>query len=442
MSEIFEEVPSSESKTDSELEDNRNKETVSQLIEKIRADQSLDMDTKENAKTAAKLFSVDFDDAIKISEVVNLLWEGQRRFIENEDESYSLKTKPYHEFFKEKVFPIANNYKNIEDIFDIPKEIIEDIEDFKNNFQEYELIDKFSKEEESRKLLSEISDKLKGIENESEFKKNPEWMDIINKLDQVDIDFETLKKDFRAVKITEALILYDKKQKHLSERIENGSDVCGFENCDEFSNEEIEEFMENNFGQELLAKSLTRDVRYSPKFRISFDGNHYTEKEYLEMEKKNPSIKDRLSRGGTGRAHAFPSDVGIFNHRHGDISNYRYLDSYEENDKIKAYLLGTIVHEIGGHHYFDARLKLSERNEWEKVCQKEESEEGVTCYVEKIKKGLFGGNIYSEDFSDSMRRFMTDYDEFKKEFPMRVEFIEKKFPEIIENGIKNFLNKG
>lgn len=159
----------------------------------------------------------------------------------------------------------------------------------------------------------------------------------------------------------------------------------------------------------------------------------------MKLEKEDDSIKDRIVRGRGTLTFNSLSVVDIYNHKYGDISQYKYLDNYSEENKIRAYILGTIAHEIGGHHFCNKVLKLSERKEYKEICKNEETDKSVTYYVEKHKKGIFFGNIYDEDFSESMRRFVTDYDEFKNEFPKRARFIEKKFPEVAKNGIKDFI---
>jgi len=134
----------------------------------------------------------------------------------------------------------------------------------------------------------------------------------------------------------------------------------------------------------------------------------------------------------------FSTIINVYNHNYEDLSKYGYLDGYEESRKLKAYILGTISHEVG-HHFYNKVLKLSERKEYEKICREEKVNESVTLYVEKYKNGTLFGNIEEEDFTESIRRFVTNYGDFKKEFPKRVKFIENKFPEIKGDGIKDFV---
>lgn len=244
-----------------------------QLIEKIENDKTLDMDTQGNAQKAVEIFSVDYDEAIKIAEVVNLLWEGKRRL---EDELSFYKTRPQEDVFLEKVFPIAMEYKNIKDIEDIPKEIVDDIKNFKDSYEERFRIHKFNQDEELSELFKYVSDKIKNL-------KDSEREEILDKMDLVNYDMKTVDRKtvkFPEVWITEALDDYKKKQENIAERRENGFGIRGFENCEQISNEEVEEFLQRTFGKELLARALIAEVVYSSKFSITGEYNLLKEDEF------------------------------------------------------------------------------------------------------------------------------------------------------------------
>lgn len=434
------------------LLENNNKEGKEQMIERIEEDETVDPDTRNNAIVAVELFSVDYNDAMKIARTVNLLWEGKEKFNYDKNDMYVYKTKTSDEIFVEKIFPVAKKYKDIKSINEIPREIINEIKDFKYSYEESLRTDKFNKNEKSAELFNWVSNKVEKLKEELEKTEDFEWQEILEKLDSVNVNLEILKertKKYIEVWITQALIDYNKKQENIKERKENGFGVRGFKNCEEISNEEAKEFMYKTFGEEQLARALISEIVYSSKFKILDKDtkykryNHLDESEYLELEKEVDNIEDIKHRGdayGLDYESVKTATVSnVYNHKYEDLSKYKYLDKLKDSEKEKAYILGTITHEIGGHHFYNKILKLSEREDFKKVCEKEKPNTSVTPYVNKYKKGILVGTIYDEDFSESMRRFMTDYDEFKKEFPMRVEFIEKKFPDIIENGIKKFI---
>jgi len=431
-----------------------NNEEKELLIERIENDETLDMDTRENAKKAVELFSVEYDDAIKIAEVVNLLWEGKRRLEDDEDDLYIYKSEVSNKIFIEKVFSIAEKYKDAKSIDEIPQEIIDDIKDFKYSYDEYLKINEFNKNEKSSELFNWVSNKVKESKEELEKYKDFKWQEVLERLDSININLEMLKertKKYIEVWITQALIDYNEKQENIKERRENGFGIRGFEDCDEISNEDVERFIYKAFGKELLAEALISEIVYSPKFKILDREeakheryNYLDEDEYLELKRENDDIEDMKYRGGSYgldyESIKTATVSNIYNHKHEDLLKYKYLNKFENGKKMSAYILGTIAHEIGGHHFYNKILKLSERKDFKKICAEEKPNESITPYVDKYKKEILFGNVYSEDFSESVRRFVTDYDEFRNEFPKRAEFIEKKFPEVAKNGIKDFIN--
>ncbi|MCK5084677.1 MAG: hypothetical protein KAQ64_03415 [Candidatus Pacebacteria bacterium] len=420
------------------------------IVMEIEGDKSLDPDTRNNAITAVKLFSVDYDDAIKIAEVVNLLWAGQKRFEYNKDKGGGGKTRSRDEVFIEKTFPIAYKFKEVKTVDEIPEEVICDIADFKSSYYVHYRLNEFKKNEKDPELFDLVESETNIMIGEKEKSNNKRWKSILDKLDQVNIDDKELKKSKRYTRdvVTMALIYYYQKQENIKERRENKFKIEGFENCDEISNEEVERFLDNTFGRDLLAKALVSKLTYSSKFATKNENGSQlflNEDDFLKQKQENFLIEKNRFLGGSGASVSDfkkPTPVSLYNHRHSDLTVRKELKSYSENEKLKAFIFCSITHEIGGHNFYNLVLKLSERKEYEKICEEEKENEDVTIYISKLKKGekIIITTIYDEDFSESMRRLVTDYEEFKNEFPMRVEFIEKKFPEIKKNGIREFID--
>ncbi len=424
-----------------------NIDSKEKLINEIEADESLDPDTQLNAIKAVKLFSVNYVDAIKIAEVVNLLWNGKRRNEYKEDDMDTDATSSDN-LFADNMLPVALEYKEIKTIEDIPKNIIQIVDDFKFSYDERLKIETFKKNKEEKELFDYVSKKIKELDGNTE-KGDDGWKEVLDKLDQVNCSIETLKnktKKFIEVWITKALIDYKEKQNNITERKENKFEIKGFENCEYFSDEDIKKFLYDNFKEDLLSRALVAELEYSLKFKFSGDSKLYDEKECIELIEKDPNIKNKIVLGnGDALDLKSPTEINIFSHKFADIEKYRYLEKYKDSAKIKASILGTVIHELGGHYFYEKILKLSEREEYKKICESENSNKSVTYYIEKRKQGQYSGTFTGdgcdEDFSESMRRFMTDYEDFKHEFPKRVEFIEKKFPEITKNGIYKLLEE-
>lgn len=414
-----------------------------QLIERIENDESLDPDTKKNAITAVNLYSVDCSDAIKIAEIVNLLWEGKKKFDYNEDDIYVYKTNSRDGIFIEKLFPLAKKYKDIETVDAIPKEVLENVFEFKNNYWDELALDEIKKDDKKLKLYDFVAQKIKSLDHSLENNKDSEWREIAEKLDLVNVNIIDLReKKFIEVKIVKALSNYEEKQNNIQERKENGFGIRGFEKCEQISKDEVENFLVETFGEELLPKALISEVVYSSKFRIGDkEGSQafLSEDNFLRIKEYESDLENRRFLGASSEDYKEAAIVDVYNHKYRDASQYSFLKDFsDDKQKLRALILGTLTHEIAGHRFYNAVLKLSERKEFERICE-EENQNNVTVYAKRYKEKELQGNFYDEDFSDSMRRFMTDYEDFKKEFPQRVEFIEKKFPEIIKDGISKFI---
>ncbi len=439
MKEVFEE------KNEQKSEKVLSEEEKEELVERIKNDETLDPDTRLNATKAVELHSFDYDDAIKIAEVVNLLWEGKKRFDFNEDDIYVYKTHNRDGIFIEKLFPLAEKYKDVETFDAIPKEVLEDVFEFKNNYWDELALDEIKKDDKKLKLYDFVARKIESLDYNLENNKDSEWREIVEKLDLVNINTIDLReKKFIEVKIVKALSNYEEKQNNIQERKENGFGVRGFEKCEQISKDQVENFLVETFGKELLPKALISEVIYSSKFRIQDkEGSRVflSEDNFLRIKEDENDLENRRFLGASSEDYKEATIVDVYNHKYRDISQYSFLKDFsDDKQKLKALILGTLTHEIAGHRFYNAILKLSERKEFGRICE-EENQNNVTVYAKRYKEKELHGNFYDEDFSDSMRRFMTDYEDFKTEFPKRVEFIERKFPEIVKDGIRKFIEK-
>lgn len=201
-------------------EKNIGEEEKEEIIEKIENDESLDIDTRKNAQKAVEIFSVGYDEAIKIAETVNLLWTGQKRFEYNKGKISGGKTRSRDEAFIEKIFPIAYKFKGIEIVNEIPKEIVCDIVDFKSSYYVHYKLSEFKKSEENSELLDFVESEINIMTRDKEENDDEKWKSILGKLDQVNINDEELKKNKRYAKdiITIGLIDYYQKQENIKER--------------------------------------------------------------------------------------------------------------------------------------------------------------------------------------------------------------------------------
>jgi len=264
---------------------------IEELIERIKEEKNLDPDTRSSAIKAVEFFHVDYEDAIKIAEVVNMLWKGEKHNVRRKI--------PSNTVFINKIFPIAKQFKDVRTINDVPKDVISDVQDFKNSYNERVKMHEFRQDKKFSRLLNYVSSKIKKVDD-LEKSDDREWIEVLNKLDAMGHNLEDIERKtekFIEVWITQVLIDYYEKLENIKERKKNGFGIRGFEDCDQLSNEGVKKFLFETFRKKLLNKALIAELKYSPKFVIlNKKETRYIKCDYLD-EKEFLELKNRIGDG-------------------------------------------------------------------------------------------------------------------------------------------------
>lgn len=260
----------------------------------------------------------------------------------------------------------------------------------------------------------------------------------------------------------------------------HGPTLEGFEETEDppISHKTLRLFLQNAFGIELLLKlrvgKIMKDDRYF--LQTALDGSaqriqaqlrtdgiiQYDEptgrffalnkEHYLQAatamegvstaEQLRHLYKIRAFVGGTsfGIIH-----VGSFGVEH--PSDFDYLADLDvsDEDKKRAYILGTIAHEFA--HKIDAHFeKLSASPELHAIVDEETSvlrEKCVSDYALRYV-GEYKGwekSMYKEDFAETIRIYLTNSSFLQKHYPRRYAFVQEKCPMIQENTIAKILEQ-
>ncbi len=122
--------------------------------------------------------------------------------------------------------------------------------------------------------------------------------------------------------------------------------------------------------------------------------------------------------------------------------DFDYLADIElssSEDKMRAFILGTIVHEVS-HCYEAAQLDKSTSDQYKRIIEEESSPQRpkyVSDYVVKHKE-MYGSNehkIFREDLAESIRIFTTNPEYLARNYPKRLDFIRANFPFIKEGSV-------
>lgn len=113
------------------------------------------------------------------------------------------------------------------------------------------------------------------------------------------------------------------------------------------------------------------------------------------------------------------------------------LDS--EEDQMRAYILGTIAHEVA--HRYENQVERKVFEEYKQILGEEVAQQArprfVSDYVVKHSE-MYGSDeqlLLKEDFAETVRLYATNPDYLRTNYPRRFAFIEQNFPFIKSSSV-------
>lgn len=270
---------------------------------------------------------------------------------------------------------------------------------------------------------------------------------------------------------------FAKDMKEAKEVLINGPKIEGFEETQDvkISNKKVSEFLENAFGKDILRKCMIaliyKDDRFiikcdniektnelAKKFNLNFlagtnlrvadNREDYIKAEmYLEGVDSENELKHLYKVRATAGFESEFAKIDLHSFGVEKSDDFDYLNEHKlltsEDQKMKAYILGTIVHEVV--HRMEQRGKedMLKFKQYEKIVEKEAcaDKKFVSDYVRR-HKDLYDSSEYQtvrEDFAEAVRIYLTNADYLKAKYKQRYKFIKDNYPFIKENSIVDIL---
>lgn len=251
-----------------------------------------------------------------------------------------------------------------------------------------------------------------------------------------------------------------------------GPIISGFEETQDarIPNEAVAQFLKDAFGEKTLRKAkvgrVTKDDKYLvyrgyndehirqgnellQREVVTWDGGmliapdreHYLQAAmYLEsvddLSKLQHLYKIRATAGNSSGFHQIQlRSFGIEKSQDFDYLGDVGLDG--EEDKMRAYILGTVAHEVA--HRYEAQLDRGVFDNYKQIMSEEVSASRtkyVSDYVAR-HEAVYGSNeaiIFGEDFAEAVRIYTTNPSYLQRDYPKRYDFIQQNFP-FIKPGV-------
>ena len=254
-----------------------------------------------------------------------------------------------------------------------------------------------------------------------------------------------------------------------------GPIVSGFEETKDvrIPNETIGQFLKTTFGEKTLRKAKVGRITKDDKFLIyrGYNDQHIKEgnellqkgvatwdggmliapdrERYLQAEMQLESADDPSKlkhlykiRATAGNSQGFHQiqlrSFGI--ERSQDFDYLADVGLESEEDKMRAYILGTVAHEVA--HRYESQLERGVFDEYKQIMEAEVSPHRtkyVSDYVAKheVVYGSNGDIIFGEDFAEAVRIFVTNPNYLQQNYPQRYTFVEQNFPFIKPGTVIN-----
>lgn len=199
-----------------------------------------------------------------------------------------------------------------------------------------------------------------------------------------------------------------------------------------------------------LVKKFNFDLHDGTNLLIAENEEDYKKAEmYLEGIDNENDLKYLYKLRATAGSESGFARIDLHSFGVEKADDFDYLKDHElltsEDQKKKAYILGTIGHEVA--HKIEPRGKedVIKVKVYEKIVEEETDTDKkfVSDYVRR-HKDLYGSNDHSllrEDFAEAVRIYLTNSDYLKAKYKQRYKFIKNNYPFIKENSIVEILNK-
>lgn len=240
--------------------------------------------------------------------------------------------------------------------------------------------------------------------------------------------------------------------------------IYGFEETKDqkISNDKILQFLKDTFGPQILRKAKVGSISKDDKWRIAVipgsdkvneiiakglansanicnmviaeNMEDYIKAAMILEEVEEPEDLRHLYklRADAGNIYGFANfslgSLGI--EKSSDFDYLADIDLKTEEDKMRAYTLGTIAHEV--IHRYQPQLSLQMNEEYKKIIEEEintmpERKKYVSDYVVKHHEIYESSDeaILNEDMAEAVRIYVINFSFLQKNYPRRLDFIEK-----------------
>lgn len=244
---------------------------------------------------------------------------------------------------------------------------------------------------------------------------------------------ESFKKFMASMAIPEGRTKQETYDDALTEQKRFGTELVGFENDRDFDG--LVDRMIDVFGQDTFDRCLVGKIVYdSDHVLLQDNGNHYEipAEEYVELRESLPEIEQHRVRAfNTTNQNVHPASkryqrmpIALYSFEGEPLESKDYLPAHlNDEEKIKVFKLGTVVHEIahGARHYL-----LSE-GDWQEWKDLNKDIPSLTQYAARyINKDVWD----EEQFSEAIRLYASNRQYLNDVGVGVVQFLETKLPSL------------
>jgi SAM-dependent methyltransferase len=247
------------------------------------------------------------------------------------------------------------------------------------------------------------------------------------------VGMEAHKKFMASLAIPEGRTKQETYDEALEEQKEFGTELVGFENDEDF--EGLIDQMVGVFGQDALDRCLIDRIIYDSNHVLLQDNGHHYEipaEEYVALRESLPEVEQHRVRAfNTANQNIHPASkryqrmpIAIYSFAGESIESKDYLPEHlSDEEKMRVYKLGTVVHEIA----HGVRFYLLDDEEWQEWESLNREVPSLTQYANQhVDKGGWS----EEQFSEAVRLYATNRRYLEGKSPEIVQFLESKLPSL------------
>lgn len=251
---------------------------------------------------------------------------------------------------------------------------------------------------------------------------------------------EAFQKFMASMAIPEGRTKRETYDDAVAEQKRFGTELVGFENDKDFNG--LIDRMVGVFGQDAYDSCLVGKIVYDSNHVLLQDsGEHYEipVNEYVALRESIPELeRHRVRAFNTANQNAHPAakryqrmPIALYSFAGEPLESNDYLPTHlSDEEKMKAYKLGTVAHEIahGARHYL---LSDVDWQEWRDLNKDVPS---LTQYAEQYT----GNDVwYEEQFSEAVRLNATNKQYLGHKGPEVARFLEVKLPSLKPNSLSD-----